>query len=156
MLCLHVIPYPSLLLLSSTTLFLPSNYIYFWHSQILAGICDRVCLPVPKEISFIRLFVVLERGDDVITTNLDIFDIFLHIDADFLQPGLQALKPTGGYVHLYQFTPDDDPFSGPIEKFRKAATNIGIWFFFSLIIKQQNKRKIQKPKEQKENYKRKT
>jgi len=62
---------------------------------ILHGICDRVCLPVPKEI-----------------------------DADFLQPGLRALKPSGGFVHLYQFTPDDDPFSGPIEKFKKAAANI--------------------------------
>jgi len=38
---------------------------------------------------------------------------------------MRALKPTGGYVHFYQFTPDDDLFSGPIEKIMIAASSLG-------------------------------
>jgi len=63
---------------------------------VIRGICDRVCMPTPKEV-----------------------------EGDFLVPAFEALKPEGGVIHFYQFTPEKDPFSDPIRMFNEAAEKAG-------------------------------
>jgi len=50
---------------------------------------------------------------------------FIKVEEDFLQPALRAVKPEGGIVHFYQFTPEKDPFTEPIRKFKEAAEKVG-------------------------------
>jgi tRNA G37 N-methylase Trm5 len=47
------------------------------------------------------------------------------VEGDFLLPALKALKPEGGIIHFYQFTPEKDPFTEPIRLCREAGERVG-------------------------------
>ena len=44
----------------------------------------------------------------------------------FLEATMLSIKPSGGTIHFYQFSPIDDPFTGPLKKIRETATKLGL------------------------------
>ncbi len=44
----------------------------------------------------------------------------------FLEATMLSIKPSGGVIHFYQFSPTDDPFSGPLKRIRETASKLGL------------------------------
>jgi tRNA (guanine37-N1)-methyltransferase len=43
---------------------------------------------------------------------------------NFLEEAMLCLKPSGGFIHFYNFVDRDDPYSDSIEKINKVAEKL--------------------------------